>query len=151
MTLRVYLKQTDGETNFIDFGLNADNYDAVIKTEIREDSNKIKTYSGSKYVGIPEIDDPPKPKPTPKKQKTKTFLPEYEIFNYKVHDTDREYYWVSAVCSNCDESCQVAIPRKQKIDRRGFKYLFCPKCGVEKSLHYARWNHQKKKHERVLK
>lgn len=151
MGLRVYLKSIDGKTDFIDYGLNADNYDAVIKTEIRTETSKVKTYSGSKFVGIPEIDQQiinlEKPIIKLKTIKnTKSKIPEYEIYNYKVHDTDREYYWVSALCSNCYENTQVAIPRKQKIDKRGFKCLFCPKCGVEKSLHLAKYDYQKKRY-----
>lgn len=140
MTLRVYLINNDGTTDFIDYGLESSNYKGILKTEIREDSTKVKAWSGSKYVGIPEIDHPPKPK-TKKSNKKK--IPEYEIFNYKVHDTERDYYWVSALCSNCNESCQVAIPQKQKIDKRGFRYLSCRKCGCEKSLHYAKWDGKK--------
>jgi len=146
MTLRVYLRQPDGKTHFIDYGLNADNYDGIIKTELRTESSKVKTYSGSKWVGIPEIDHPITLTKTIHKNKQKKKLPEYEIFNHKVHDTDREYYWVSCVCSNCYHNTQAAIPRKQKIDKRGFKCLICPKCGVEKSLHYARYNYLTKKH-----
>lgn len=149
MGLRVYLRQTDGKTHFIDYGLAAENYDGIIKTEIRTDLSTVKTYSGSKYVGIAEIDNPKSNTITKSKIKHKKKIPEYEIFNYKVHDTDREYYWVSSICSNCNESAQVAIPRKQKIDTRGFKSLFCPKCGIEKTLHYARYNYTTKKYVKL--
>lgn len=157
MGLRVYLQDNEGKTKFIDYGLEEKNYKAIIRTEIREEKSKIKTFSGSKWVGIPEIDErealqglvvEQKSKPKPKK---KNQIPQYEIFNFKVHDTDREYYWVSALCSNCLESSQVAIPRKQKIDKRGFKCLSCPKCNVEKSLNYARYDSVKKKYFMVGK
>lgn len=152
MTLRVFFENKQGETEFQTWGLNAENIEAVLKTEVLEDSEKLKTWSGSKYVGLEEFDNPKEtPKKTIVKPKKKTKLPEYEIFNDKVHDTDREYYWVSALCSNCNDNAQVAIPRKQKIDKRGFKCLSCPKCGVEKSLNLARYDYGKKKYFKVGK
>ncbi len=158
MGLRVYLKDNENETTFIDYGLEGKNYKAIIRTEIREEKSKVKTYSGSKWVGIPEIDEKEglqqlvvKQKSKIKPKKKTNQIPEYEIFNYKVHDTDREYYWVSVICSNCNDNAQVAIPRKQKIDKRGFKCLFCPKCGIEKSLNLARYDYGKKKYLKVGK
>jgi len=158
MGLRVYLQDNDGAMSFIDYGLEGKNYKAVIRTEIREEKSKVKTFSGSKWVGIPEIDEREalqdlvvEQKPEHKSKKKTNKIPQYEIFDYKVHDTDREYYWVSTICSNCLESTQVAIPRNQKIDKRGFKCLSCPKCSVEKSLHHARYDHGKKKYIRILK
>jgi len=141
MELRVYLILNNGKTDFIDYGLQGKNYRGILRTEIREDSSKVKTYSGSKYVGIPEIDDPVLDTSITKiKKKSKKHTTEYEIFNYKVHDTDRDYYWVSALCTNCLESCQVAIPRGEKIDKVALKKLACPKCGLKKSLNQAKWN-----------
>ena len=158
MGLRVYLQTNEGETDFIDYGLEGKNYKSIIRTEIREENSTVKAFSGSKYVGITEIDEKEvlqelvvEQKPKIKSKKKTNQIPEYEIFNYKVHDTDREYYWVSVICSNCLNNSQVAIPRKQKIDKRGFKCLFCPKCGVEKSLHLARYDYGKKKYLKVGK
>ena len=152
MGLRVYLQDNEGDTSFIDYGLEGKNYKAIIRTEIREENSKVKTFSGSKWVGIPEIDERESlqdQKPKLKSKKKTNQIPEYEIFNYKIHDTDNDYYWVSTVCSNCLESTQVAIPRNQKIDKRGFKCLSCPKCSVEKSLYLAKYDHGKKKYVRV--
>jgi len=152
MGLRVYLQDNEGETSFIDYGLEETKYKAIIRTEIREEKSKVKTFSGSKYVGIPEIDQAEDQKPKAKtKKKTTNEIPQYEIFDYKVHDTENEYYWVSAVCSNCLESTQVVIPRNEKIDKRGFKCLSCPKCSIEKSLHLARYDSVKKKYLMVGK
>lgn len=137
MGLRVYLKDNDGKTHFIDYGLDSSNYQAIIKTEIREESSKIKTYSGSKYVGIPEIDNPPKIKPN---KKSKNKIPDYEIFDSDTHDTDTEYYWVSAICSNCNGTTQVAILKNDKVDKRGFRNLVCPKCLCVKTIHHAKWD-----------
>jgi len=132
MTLRVYFITNDGSTNYIDYDLVAKNYKGILKTEIREDFTKVKAWSGSKYVGIPEIDNPPIVKKSKESQ--------YEIFNYKIHDTDREHYLVSALCSNCNETTQVVIQQKQKIYKKSFKSLVCPKCVVSGGLHYAIWN-----------
>ncbi len=77
------------------------------------------------------------------KEVNKNKIPEYQIFNSKFHNTETEYYWVSALCLNCIESTQVAIPRKEKLNDIGFKGLICPKCGSEKSLHHAVWDGKK--------
>lgn len=135
MGLRVYLKDNDGKTDFIDYRLVGQNYQAVIRTEIREESSKVKTYSGSKWVGIPEIDerealqellvDPPK---------------SYKIFDMVKDNTDRDVYWVSALCINCNHSQQISIPLRTKVNRNLINSMTCPRCKVPKSLRYAVWN-----------
>lgn len=65
---------------------------------------------------------------------------EYQIFNSKYHDTDTKWYWVSALCGNCNESTQVAIPQKQKVDQHKIADLVCPKCIVSNCLRFAKWN-----------
>jgi len=67
---------------------------------------------------------------------------EYQIFNSKHHDTKLKFYWVSALCKNCYESCQVAIPQKEAVDFLKINQLLCPKCCC-KQLNFATWNGQK--------
>ncbi len=64
---------------------------------------------------------------------------EYQIFNYKYHETKLKFYWISALCGNCNESCQVAIPQKETVDPVKINQLLCPKCCC-KELHFAKWN-----------
>ena len=135
MGLRVYLKDNNGKTDFIDYGLADRNFQSVIRTEIREDSSKVKTFSGSKWVGIPEIDEQEALKEliveTPKS---------YKIFDMVKDDTDNKVYWVSALCTNCNQSKQIAIPLKTKVNRNLINSMTCPRCKVPKSLRYAVWN-----------
>lgn len=139
MTLRVFLIDNDGNTSVHTYGLEAKNHKGILKTEILEDTMKVRAWSGSKFVGLAEFDDPPKPRV--KKSKSKTS--KYEIFDWHNHDTDNKYYWVSALCSNCNESSQIAIPQGQKVDRNAIKKIPCGKCHCEKTLAYAKYDGHK--------
>lgn len=139
MGLRVYLQTKDGKTDSITYGLAGENYTAVIKTEILEESEKVIAWSGSKYVGIPEIDNPQRtPKP-----KRKCHVDEYVIFDYRKHDTDLEYYWVSALCSNCKESQQIAIKKHSKVSNTKIRKVRCPRCKLKNVLNHAVWDGHK--------
>lgn len=135
MGLRVYLKDNDGKTDFIDYGLAGQNYQAVIRTEIREDSSKVKTFSGSKWVGILEIDE---------QEALKELLVEspksYKIFDMMKDDTDSKVYWVSALCVNCNHSQQISIPLKTKVNKNLINSMTCPRCKVPRTLRHAVWN-----------
>ena len=135
MGLRVYLQNNEGETTYIDYGLEGRNYKNIIRTEIREDSSQVKTFSGSKWVGIPEIDEQEALKElvveTPKS---------YKVFNMREDDTKNKVYWVSALCTNCNQSQQISIPLKTKVNKNLINSMTCPRCKVPRSLRHAVWN-----------
>jgi len=135
MTLRVYFEDEDGSVYSVEYGCDASKKAKIIKVELLTDVLKSKTWIGSKYVGIPEIDSE-LDKPKKKKKKTEN----YEIFDSSVHDTDKNYYWISALCINCQNSAQIAIKKNAKVDRKKLKPLKCPKCKIKGSLRQARWN-----------
>ena len=131
--LRVYLTDINGKTASHDYELDGSHYDKIIKTEILEETSKVKTWSGSKFVGIPEVDE----------QLEKEDDNQYEKFDYKIHDTDNHFYWVSALCSNCNETTQVTIKQGEKVNKLKIKNTPCGKCGCNKTLCQARYDGQK--------
>lgn len=131
MTLRVYLKDNDGKTSFIDYGINTENYQSVIKVELYLESSKLKSWMGSKYVGISSIDTP---------QKQKTSLKNYDVFDLDKHDTDTEFYLASALCSNCNNTTQIAIKKGDKLQSKKLYTIACSKCTLLKTLRFAKWN-----------
>lgn len=150
MTLRVYVEHDDGEKRFIDYGLEASTIKSVFKVEVLQDESKVKTWMGSKWTGIKSVDDELKARDKQEEiQKAKKLLEEkqpkskYEIYDYKKHDTDHIWYWVSALCTNCNNSRQIVIKKGEPIIPNQFKLLNCDRCGVKGSLRYARWDGHK--------
>lgn len=138
MTLRVYLTDTSGSTGFIDYGLDSKNYSTIVKVEIREDKSTVKTWWDPTDVKFPKTDNSKS-----KKKNSKTNS--YEIFDQKIHNTETEFYWISAICSNCNHSSQIAIPKGEALQYKKLYKTFCPKCGLLKTLHRAKWDgHQYK-------
>ena len=139
MGLRVYLVDNDGKTDSITYGLAGENYKAILKTEILEETQQVKAWSGSKYVGIPEIDNPQATKQPKRKQHTDN----YAIYDWRKHNTELEYYWVSALCTNCLESQQIAIRKHNKVSNKKIKQVECPRCKQTNVLNHAKWDGHK--------
>ena len=131
MTLRVYLRDNNGWTDFIDYGINAENYQSITKVELREETSKVKD-----ILGVIEIK-------TPKRINTltpKTNLKNYEIFDSQKHDTDTEFYLMSVLCNNCNDTSQIAIKKGESIQSKKLHNTTCPKCNLIKTLRFAKWN-----------
>jgi len=131
MTLRVYLKDHNGGTDFIDYGINAENYQSIIKVELREETSKVKNILGVIEIATPQRSNTLTPK---------TSLKNYEIFESQKHDTDAEFYWMSALCSNCNNTSQIAIKKRESIQSKKLHNTICPKCNLIKTLRFAKWN-----------
>lgn len=131
MTLRVYLEDNDGKPHSIDYGLNGEDYQSIIKVEILEDSTKLKTWIGSKFVNISESPQSPKQQTTSK---------QYEIFDIGLHDTDFKFYWITAMCSNCNQTSQLAIPKGEAVQTKKVSNTPCNRCKISKTLFRVKWN-----------
>jgi len=130
MTLRVYLTDNTGETAFIDYGINAENYRSITKVELREETSKIKN-----ILGVMEIETPKKSNILTSKIKLKN----YEIFEPHKHDTDTEFYLMSALCTNCTDTSQIAIKKGEPCQSKKLHNTICPKCNLTKTLRFAKW------------
>ncbi len=65
--------------------------------------------------------------------------PTYKQFDYT---TDGDYYWISALCSNCKDHSQIAILKGKKINSSRLLLMKCTRCKVVGTLHQAIWNGQ---------
>lgn len=131
MTLRVYLKDNEGKTSFIDYGINAENYQSVIKVELYAEASKLKSILDSLEIETPKRSNTLTPK---------TSLKNYEIFDLDKHDTDTKFYLASALCSNCNNTTQIAIKKGNKLQSKKLYTIACSKCTLVKTLRFAKWN-----------
>lgn len=69
--------------------------------------------------------------------------PTYQEFDYKIHDTDKTHYWISAKCSNCRKDSQIAVKKGIKVNNARLSMLKCPFCELQKTLFHVEWDGKK--------
>lgn len=66
----------------------------------------------------------------------KNKMPTYKKWEY----TDKDYYWVTVLCNNCNESSQLGILKGIPINKSRLNFIKCFRCEVKGKLVIAVWN-----------
>jgi len=67
----------------------------------------------------------------------------YSRFDYRIHNTEKTHFWISAKCSNCKKDSQIAIKKGVRVNKSRLQMLKCPFCELQKTLFQVEWDGKK--------